>query len=102
VLIRAIEPTHGVEAMRRRRGLADERQLCSGPGKLCQALAITDRHNGLPLTAPPIQLFAPKIRPEIVTGIRIGITKAVELPWRYGLKGSRYLSKPFPAAPAKR
>ncbi|HYI29801.1 MAG TPA: DNA-3-methyladenine glycosylase [Bradyrhizobium sp.] len=95
VLIRALEPTHGVAAMRSRRGLHDERALCSGPGKLTEALAITIAHNGLALDAPPIALHARKKKPEIVAGVRIGITKAVELPWRYGLKGSRFLSKGF-------
>jgi DNA-3-methyladenine glycosylase len=95
VLIRALQPTDGIAAMRRRRKLQDERSLCSGPGKLTQALAITHAHNALALDAPPIALFAPLDRPAIVAGIRIGITKAIELPWRYGLKGSRFLSKPF-------
>jgi DNA-3-methyladenine glycosylase len=95
VLIRALEPTHGIAAMRRRRKSSDERALCSGPGKLTQALGITHAHNGLPLDAPPIALLARPERPEIVAGIRIGITKAVELPWRYGLKGSKFLSRPF-------
>jgi DNA-3-methyladenine glycosylase len=95
VLIRALQPTHGVPAMRRRRGLHDERLLCSGPGKLTEALGITDQHNGLPLDTPPIALHARTKKPDIVTGLRIGITKAVELPWRYGLKGSKFLSKPF-------
>jgi DNA-3-methyladenine glycosylase len=95
VLIRALQPTHGIPAMRRRRGLHDERSLCSGPGKLTEALGITQAHNGLPLDAPPFQLFARTSKPGISAGIRIGITKAVELPWRYGLKGSRFLSKPF-------
>jgi DNA-3-methyladenine glycosylase len=95
VLIRALEPTAGLAAMRRRRGLADGRLLCSGPGKLCQALGVTLRHNGLPLDKPPFELRARKETPEIVVGPRIGITKAVEHPWRYGLKGSRFLSKPF-------
>jgi DNA-3-methyladenine glycosylase len=95
VLLRALEPTHGLAAMRRRRGVSDERALCSGPGKLCQALGITIAHSELPLDKPPIALFARTTRPEIVAGIRIGITKAVELPWRYGLKGSKFLSKPF-------
>ena len=95
VLIRALQPTHGVPAMRRRRGLHDERLLCSGPGKLTEALGITDQHNGLPLDVPPIALHARPKKPDIVTGLRIGITKAVELPWRYGLKGSKFLSKPF-------
>ena len=95
VLIRALQPTHGMSTMRRRRGLHDERALCSGPGKLTEALAITDAHNGLALDAPPISLHARPRRPEIVAGKRIGITKAVELPWRFGLKDSRFLSKPF-------
>src|ERR1700694_576809 len=95
VLIRALQPTHGIPAMRRRRGLHDERSLCSGPGKLTQALGITMAHNELPLDQPPIALHARIGEVEIVTGVRIGLTKAVELPWRYGLKGSRVLSKPF-------
>lgn len=96
VLIRALQPTHGVATMRRRRGMHDERALCSGPGKLCEALGITIAHSELPLDQSPIALFARKETPEIAVGIRIGITKAVELPWRYGLKGSKFLSKPFP------
>ena len=95
VLIRAIEPTEGLAAMRRRRGLTDERALCSGPGKLCEAMAITHKHNGLPLDRAPFELRARTKKPDIVTGTRIGITKAVEKPWRYGLKGSKFLSKPF-------
>jgi DNA-3-methyladenine glycosylase len=95
VLIRALEPTHGMAAMRRRRHLHDERSLCSGPGKLTEALGITHKHNGLPLDAPPLALFARASKPDIVAGVRIGLTKAVELPWRYGLKGSKFLSKPF-------
>jgi DNA-3-methyladenine glycosylase len=95
VLIRALQPTHGIPAMRRGRKLHDERSLCSGPGKLTEALAITDKHNGLALDAAPIALHARTCKPEIVAGVRIGITKAVELPWRYGLKGSKFLSKPF-------
>ncbi len=96
VLIRALEPTHGLAAMRRRRGLEDARALCSGPGKLTEALAITHAHNALALDKPPIALHARTKDVTVVSGIRIGITKAMELPWRYGLKGSRYLSKPFP------
>jgi DNA-3-methyladenine glycosylase len=95
VLIRAIEPETGLAAMRRRRGVADERLLCSGPGRLCEALGITHAHNGLPLDTPPFELFARSDRVEIVAGPRIGITKAVDKPWRFGLKGSRFLSKPF-------
>src|SRR3984957_18385477 len=95
VLIRALQPTHGIATMRRRRGLHDERTLCSGPGRLTEALAITHRHNGLALDTPPFALYARTGRVDIVTGVRIGLTKAVDLPWRYGLKGSRFLSKPF-------
>jgi DNA-3-methyladenine glycosylase len=95
VLIRALEPTEGLGAMRRRRGVVDERLLCSGPGKLCEALGVTSRHNGLPLDKAPFELRARADDAEIVRGVRIGITKAVEKPWRYGLKGSRFLSKPF-------
>jgi DNA-3-methyladenine glycosylase len=95
VLIRALEPTHGLAAMRRRRGLQDERSLCSGPGKLCEALGITIKHSALPLDAPPFALHARVGKPDVVAGVRIGLTKAVELPWRYGLKGSKFLSKPF-------
>ena len=95
VLIRALEPTHGLAAMRRRRGLGDERSLCSGPGKLTEALSITHAHNGLALDAPPFALYARTAKPDVVAGVRIGLTKAVDLPWRYGLKGSKFLSKPF-------
>jgi DNA-3-methyladenine glycosylase len=95
VLIRALQPTHGLASMRRRRGLHDERSLCSGPGKLTEALGITDKHNGLALDAAPMALHARIGKADVVAGLRIGITKAVELPWRYGLKGSRFLSKPF-------
>jgi DNA-3-methyladenine glycosylase len=95
VLIRALEPTHGLAAMRRRRHLTDERTLCSGPGKLTEALGITGAHNDLALDAPPFALLARTARPQIVFGVRIGITKAADLPWRYGLKGSKFLSRPF-------
>jgi DNA-3-methyladenine glycosylase len=96
VLIRALEPTQGLATMRRRRGMRDERALCSGPGKLGEALAVTRRLNGLPLDRPPFELRARAAKPEIATGVRIGISKAVEHPWRYGLKGSPFLSRPFP------
>jgi DNA-3-methyladenine glycosylase len=98
VLIRALEPTQGIGLMRRRRGVADERALCSGPGKLCEALGVTQRHNGLALDRAPFELRARPARPEIVVGPRIGISKAVERPWRYGLKGSRFLSRAFPSS----
>jgi DNA-3-methyladenine glycosylase len=96
VLIRALEPTHGLVAMRRRRGLEEARALCSGPGKLTEALGITHAHNGLALDAPPFALHARTGKVDVVAGIRIGLTKAVELPWRYGLRDSKFLSKPFP------
>jgi DNA-3-methyladenine glycosylase len=95
VLIRALEPVQGLAAMQRRRGFKEPRALCSGPGKVCEALRVSIRHNGLALDRPPFELRAPAVAPEIVTGPRIGITKAVEQPWRFGLKGSAYLSKPF-------
>jgi len=96
VLIRAIEPTVGLAAMRRRRGVGDERLLCSGPGRLTEALGVTRAHNGLALDAPPFELRRRSKKVEIAVGKRIGITKAVDEPWRYGLAGSRFLSKPFP------
>jgi DNA-3-methyladenine glycosylase len=95
VLIRAIEPTAGLAIMRRRRGVTDDRLLCAGPGRLCEALGITGAQDGLPLDRPPFRLLAPIEEVGIVTGTRIGITKAVDEPWRYGLKGSKFVSKPF-------
>ena len=95
VLIRALEPTHGLDVMRSRRGTDAERSLASGPGKLCQALGVTSAHYGLPLDEPPFELLARPATPLIATGPRIGITQATELPWRYGLEGSPYLSRPF-------
>jgi DNA-3-methyladenine glycosylase len=95
VLIRALEPTEGIEAMRKRRGLDDPRMLCSGPGKVCEALGITGADNGLALDAPPFAIYARKRAPALAVGVRIGITKAADLPWRYGEADSRFLSKPF-------
>ncbi len=95
VLIRALEPTHGLGVMRRRRGLSEPRALCSGPGKLAQALGVTRRLNGLTLDRAPFELRARTAAPEIAVGVRIGISKAVEHPWRYGMKGSKFLSRPF-------
>jgi DNA-3-methyladenine glycosylase len=96
VLIRALEPTHGLAAMRRRRGLEGARTLCSGPGKLCEALGITVAHSALALDEPPYALHARAGKADVVSGVRIGLTKAVDLPWRYGLRGSKFVSKPFP------
>ncbi len=95
ILIRALEPLEGLPGMRRRRGTPDERLLCSGPGRLCQALGINHKQNGIPLDRPPFELRAPVDKVEIAVGERIGISKAAELPWRYGLAGSPFLSKPF-------
>jgi DNA-3-methyladenine glycosylase len=95
VLIRALEPVTGIERMMERRGTEDLRNLCSGPGKLAQALGVTRAMNGAALDAPPFVLLAPAAAIEVVTGPRIGISKAVEMPWRFGLAGSPYLSRPM-------
>jgi DNA-3-methyladenine glycosylase len=97
VLIRALEPTDGLDAMRRRRGICDERLLCAGPGRLCQALAVTNALNGAALHKEPFTLIVRPAPVEVVAGPRIGISKAADLPWRYGWAGSRFLSKPFAA-----
>ncbi|RSZ56848.1 DNA-3-methyladenine glycosylase [Massilia atriviolacea] len=99
VLIRAIEPRAGIDLMRTRRGVDDARLLCSGPGKLSQALGITRLHNALALDAPPFVLLAPAEPAVLVAGPRIGISKAMDLPWRFGLAGSRFLSRPFRQEP---
>jgi DNA-3-methyladenine glycosylase len=93
VLLRALEPTAGLDEMRARRGVEDPRQLCSGPGKLCQALGVDRRHDGLPLDEPPFELRPRAAEVEVVTGPRIGISRARELPWRYALAGSPFLSR---------
>ena len=93
VLIRALEPGFGLELMRSRRGIDDDRLLCAGPGRLCQALGLTREHDGLALDRPPFRLEPREAEPEIARGPRIGITRASERPWRYGLAGSRYLSR---------
>ena len=96
VLLRALEPTHGLDVMRVRRGVDERRLLCSGPGRLCQALGITREHDGLALDEPPFELHERKRIPEIAAGPRIGITRAADRPWRYGMASSPYLSRPFP------
>jgi DNA-3-methyladenine glycosylase len=98
VLIRALEPLAGLETMRARRGLESVRLLCSGPGRLCQALGITREHDGLPLDRPPFELRPRRAKVDLVSGPRIGITKAAEQPWRYGLAASAFVSRPFPRA----
>ncbi|MET0319460.1 MAG: DNA-3-methyladenine glycosylase [Duganella sp.] len=100
VLIRALEPLLGLDVMRARRGLDDARLLCAGPGRLAQALGVSRAHNNLPVDAAPFVLLAPEgddaAAPlAVLAGPRVGISKAVELPWRFGLAGSRFLSKPF-------
>ena len=95
VLMRALEPTHGLDEMRQRRGLDDPRLLCAGPGRLCQALAITGQHDALPLDRPPFELRAASEPVPVAAGKRIGITRAEELPWRYALAGSRFVSRPL-------
>jgi DNA-3-methyladenine glycosylase len=98
ILIRALEPRHGLGAMRERRGVDHPRLLCSGPGRLCQALGITKANDGMPLDRPPFELRAAPARAEIAVGPRIGLTRGVESPWRYGLAGSRFVSRPFRTA----
>ena len=101
VLIRALEPLHGIEVMQQRRGLEDVRLLCSGPGRLGQALAIVHNFNGHRLDEEPLEVRAPEHACDVVAGPRIGISKAADVPWRFGLAGSRFLSHRFPVAAAK-
>lgn len=95
VLIRAIEPRWGLEAMRARRGVADDRLLCAGPGRLCQALGVDAALDGAPLDLPPFFIGAAEKPPTVVSGVRIGISRAIDLPWRFGADGSRFLSRKF-------
>ena len=98
VLLRALEPVSGLETMRERRGGVADRRLSSGPGKLCQALGIAREYDGLPLDRPPFRLDERRKAPEIVTGPRIGITRATELSWRYMEANSPFLSRTAPRA----
>lgn len=101
VLLRALEPTDGIDAMRDRRGLSEPRLLCAGPGRLAQALGVSLAHDGLPLDAAP---FGWRVRDETIAveaGARIGITKGVETPWRFVLAGSRFVSRPLPPHKAR-
>jgi DNA-3-methyladenine glycosylase len=95
VLVRALEPTHGLDEMRARRGLGNPRLLCSGPGRLCQALGITSEHDGFPLDRPPFEMRDSDRPVHVEAGRRVGITRAAELPWRYALAGSRFVSRPL-------
>ncbi|MBA3348734.1 MAG: DNA-3-methyladenine glycosylase [Actinobacteria bacterium] len=93
VLVRALEPTQGLDEMRERRGLDDERLLCAGPGRLCQALGVTGEHDGLPVDESPFALALPAVPVVVASGPRIGISVATELPWRYTVAGSPWLSR---------
>jgi DNA-3-methyladenine glycosylase len=93
VLVRALEPAAGIETMKARRGVDDPRLLCSGPGRLCQALGVTITHNELPLDRAPFHVFGCDSPVEVATGMRIGITRATDLPWRFALAGSRLVSR---------
>jgi DNA-3-methyladenine glycosylase len=97
VLLRALQPSHGLGVMRQRRGLDDERLLCAGPGRLCQALGVTREHDGLALDKRPFRLEERGADVEVAAAQRIGITRAADRPWRYALAGSRYLSRPLPS-----
>lgn len=95
VLIRAIEPMFGIEDMRSRRGAEALRALCAGPGRLCQALGVSMAHNHVSLTAEPFALAPPLEPVDVTVAPRIGITKAADRPWRFGLAGSAYVSRRF-------
>lgn len=101
VLIRALQPTRGEEIMATRRGAVAPRLLCAGPGRLCQALGIGMNHDGMSLLAPPFLIVPRQEEPNVIACPRIGISKAVAQPWRFGLAGSLYLSRPLrPASPS--
>jgi DNA-3-methyladenine glycosylase len=95
VLVRALEPVVGIEEMRQRRGVHDVRLLCSGPGRLTQALGITVAHDGLAVDRPPLAL-EPSPRSDVVYGPRVGISRATDWPWRYSLRASEFVSRPRP------
>jgi DNA-3-methyladenine glycosylase len=96
VLVRALEPTRGLELMASRRGVEDSRLLCAGPGRLCQALAINGEHDGLRLDRAPFLLRPRTGAVTVLTDRRVGLTRAVERPWRYVLAGSRFVSRRVP------
>jgi DNA-3-methyladenine glycosylase len=100
VLVRALQPTHGVDFMRERRKVDDSRLLCSGPGRLCQALGVSIAQNGQPVDEPPFALTERSSSPATDAGPRIGISRAADQPWRFVLRGSPYLSRPLRIARA--
>jgi DNA-3-methyladenine glycosylase len=95
VLLRAIEPDSGIERMRQRRGVDQPRLLCAGPGRLCLALGVDAALDGHPIDSPPLELHFLPTPVKVVEGLRIGISKATDRPWRFGEAGSRFLSRPF-------
>lgn len=94
VLLRALEPTHDVDQMRSRRGVDDLTLLCSGPGRLSQALGLSGEHDGADLARPPFELVRPRRRVEVVASLRVGITRGADRPWRFARRGSTYVSRP--------
>ena len=98
VLLRALEPTAGLDVMAARRGLADPMLLCAGPGRLTQALGVTSEHDRSALDRPPFALLPRVEEPDVVTGPRVGISNATDLPWRYAVAGSAFVSRPRPRA----
>lgn len=102
VLIRALQPTSGIDVMRQRRTVSDVRRLCAGPGRLCQALGVTGSLDGRSLDAPPFALQGPSEVVAVVMGNRIGITRGMDTPWRFGMPGSLFLSRPFPSPAIRR
>ncbi len=95
ILLRALQPVAGVRLMKKRRGTEEERQLCSGPGKLTQALDITDRHHELSMCTDERRCFLPRAHDvQVVSDARIGITRSAEHPWRFTLRGSKFVSRP--------
>jgi len=98
VLVRALEPTHGLNRMEERRRTDNPRLLCSGPGRRCEALGVTREQDGLPLDRPPVDLRPRASQVEVARAPRIGITRAADLPWRYAMAGSRFVSRALPRA----
>jgi DNA-3-methyladenine glycosylase len=98
VLLRALEPTAGIERMQGRRSVEDLLLLCSGPGRLTQALGLSEEHDGHALDAPPFQLLPPSSRFDVVSGRRVGISKATDRRWRFAVRSSPYVSRPRPRA----